>query len=195
MTPLHRQWLQDPVLRVGLDSQTRGRRGEGRAAPELGFPMVGREQLSVHGGQDRAEDQGCASVSGQDAGVVRSQGVEVNVDGRRLSHIVDERYVRVSGLSPDGDLTLTFAVPERVEHHVIGGSRYQLVLRGSNVVSIVTNSLRRLETRAVPMGRQVRATLYLTPNPPHTSSRFLRFPLPAENPHTRLAEDSRGKLR
>ena len=84
------------------------------------------------------------------------QGVEINVGGRRLSPIVEERYVRVQGLSPGDEGTLTFAVPERVEHRVIGGSPYKLTLRGSNVVSIDPKGTNYPLYENQPVGRDVR---------------------------------------
>lgn len=49
---------------------------------------------------------------------------------------IDGRYVHVAWLNPGEQVTLTFPLPERVVHRMIGEVPYRLVLRGSNVVSI-----------------------------------------------------------
>ena len=62
--------------------------------------------------------------------------VQVSVGGQARRALVEGRFVRVGWLKPGDHATLTFPVPERVTHRVIGEIPYKLVLRGSNVVSI-----------------------------------------------------------
>ena len=60
--------------------------------------------------------------------------VQVNEESRRT--LVEGRFVRVGWLRPGDRVTLSFPVPERTVHRVIGEVPYKLVLRGANVVSI-----------------------------------------------------------
>ncbi len=82
--------------------------------------------------------------------------VLATVGGQRVETSIEGRYVRVRGLSPNDKVTLTFPVPERVEHRVIGESAYKLTLRGSNVVSIdPKGNIYPLYTRCQPSGASI----------------------------------------
>ena len=62
--------------------------------------------------------------------------VQVSVNGQPSRALVEGHFVQVGFLKPGDEVTLTFPVPERTLHRVIGEIPYKLVLRGSNVVSI-----------------------------------------------------------
>lgn len=62
--------------------------------------------------------------------------VQGSVGGQRRRVRVEGRWVRMTRLKPGDQVTLTFSLPKRVVHRVIGEIPYKLVLRGSNVVSI-----------------------------------------------------------
>jgi hypothetical protein len=64
------------------------------------------------------------------------RGVRATLGGKQVETQVDGRYLRIDGTRPGDMLTLTFAVPERTTHRVVGEIPYKLTLRGSNVVGI-----------------------------------------------------------
>jgi len=65
-----------------------------------------------------------------------SNDVEVSVGNQPYRPLVDGRYLRIGWLNPGDQVTLTFPVPERTIHRVIGEIPYKLTLRGFDVVAI-----------------------------------------------------------
>ena len=62
--------------------------------------------------------------------------VEVRGGNETPKTRIEGHFVRVDGLRPGDRLALTFPLPERVVHRVIGEIPYKLTLRGANVLSI-----------------------------------------------------------
>jgi DUF1680 family protein len=65
--------------------------------------------------------------------------VAVGDDARRSP--AEGRCVRIDRLNPGDTVTLTFPVPERTLHRMIGEIPYTLELRGSNVVDIAPKGI------------------------------------------------------
>lgn len=62
--------------------------------------------------------------------------VRVEVDDQPRRPLIEGPHVHLGWLHPGDQVTLTFPVPERTIHRVIGEIPYRLTLRGSNVVDI-----------------------------------------------------------
>jgi hypothetical protein len=62
--------------------------------------------------------------------------VQVTVGGEPRRALAEGHWLRIGWHKPGDKVTLTFPVPERTLHRVIGEMPYKLTLRGSNVVSI-----------------------------------------------------------
>ncbi len=62
--------------------------------------------------------------------------VHVSVGDRPCRYITDGRYVKISLLRPGDQVAITFPVPDRDVHRVIGEIPYKLTMRGSDVVAI-----------------------------------------------------------
>jgi hypothetical protein len=87
--------------------------------------------------------------------------VQVSVGDESRKPSVEGRFVRVTGLNPGDQLKLTFPVPERVVHRVIGEIPYKLILRGSNVVSIDPKGVGFPLYETPPTGRLVRKKRFI----------------------------------
>jgi len=88
--------------------------------------------------------------------------VQVSVGNESRKPLVEGRFVRVAWLNPGDQVTLTFPVPERIVHQVIGEIPYKLVLRGSNVVSIDPKGVALPLYEEQPTGKQVRRTRFIS---------------------------------
>lgn len=88
--------------------------------------------------------------------------VKVSVGNESRKPLIEGRFVRVAWLNPGDKLTLSFPVPERVVHRVIGEIPYKLVLRGSNVVSIDPNGIAFPLYSDRPTGKQIRRTRFIS---------------------------------
>ena len=86
---------------------------------------------------------------------------QVSVGNESRRPLVEGRFVRVAWLNEGDKVTLTFPVPERVIHRVIGEIPYKLVLRGSNVVSIDPKGVALPLYENQPTGKQVRKTRFI----------------------------------
>ena len=62
--------------------------------------------------------------------------VEASVGGKAHRTLVDGKWLRLGFLKPGDVVTLTFPIPERRIHRVIGEIPYTLTIRGSQVVDI-----------------------------------------------------------
>lgn len=87
--------------------------------------------------------------------------VTVMVDGQPRRVQVEGRLVRIGWLQPGNQVTLTFPVPERVLHRVIGDIPYKLLLRGSNVVAIDPKGTAYPLYEQQPLGQKVRKTRFV----------------------------------
>ena len=87
--------------------------------------------------------------------------VQVSVGNESRRPLVEGRFVRVAWLNEGDKVTLTFPVPERVIHRVIGEIPYKLVLRGSNVVSIDPKGVALPLYENQPTGKLVRKTRFI----------------------------------
>ena len=87
--------------------------------------------------------------------------VRTTVAEREATTQIEGRYVRVSGLRPGDVVTLTFGVPERTIHRVIGEIPYKLTLRGSNVVAIDPAGVLYPLYERQPRGELVRKTRFV----------------------------------
>ncbi|MBI4553183.1 MAG: glycoside hydrolase family 127 protein [Candidatus Latescibacteria bacterium] len=87
--------------------------------------------------------------------------VRVSVGDQRRRVRVEGRWVRVARLKPGDQVTLTFPLPERVVHRVIGEIPYKLVLRGSNVVSIDPKGIALPLYEHQPTGKLMRTTRFM----------------------------------
>jgi DUF1680 family protein len=63
-------------------------------------------------------------------------GLALRVNDRPRTPLIEGLWVRLGWLSPGDIVSVTFPVPERTVHRVLGEVPYALVLRGSSVVSI-----------------------------------------------------------
>ena len=87
--------------------------------------------------------------------------VQVSVGSESRKPLIEGHFIRVPWLNPGDQLTLSFPVPERVVHRVIGEIPYKLVLRGSNVVSIDPKGIALPLYAHGPTGKQIRKTLFI----------------------------------
>ena len=87
--------------------------------------------------------------------------VQVSVGNKSRKPLIEGRFIRVAWLNPGDQLTLSFPVPERVVHRVIGEIPYKLVLRGSNVVSIDPKGIAFPLYSDGPTGKQIRRTRFI----------------------------------
>ncbi|MBI4531096.1 MAG: glycoside hydrolase family 127 protein [Candidatus Latescibacteria bacterium] len=87
--------------------------------------------------------------------------VRVSVGDQTRKTLVEGRFVRVAWLHPGDRVTLTFPIPERVVHRVIGEIPYTLSLRGSNVVSIAPKGIAFPLYESLPTGKLVRKRRFL----------------------------------
>ncbi len=60
----------------------------------------------------------------------------VSVQGRTLKVRAEGPWLALTGLESGEEVTLSFPLPTRVVHKVLGGYPYKLTLRGSNVIAI-----------------------------------------------------------
>jgi len=86
---------------------------------------------------------------------------QVSVGNESRRPLIEGRFVRVAWLNEGDKVTLTFPVPERIVHRVIGEIPYKLVLRGSNVVSIDPKGVALPLYENQPTGKQVRKTHFI----------------------------------
>ena len=91
----------------------------------------------------------------------RPQEVKVRVGNDARKILIEGRYVRVEGLHPGEKVILTFPLPERVVHRVIGEIPYKLVLRGANVISIDPGGVACPLYENQPSGMLVRKTRFV----------------------------------
>ena len=91
----------------------------------------------------------------------RAGDVEVRVGGEPRKTRIEGRSVQVDGLHPGDRLLLTFPLPERVVHRVIGEIPYKLVLRGANVVSIDPRGVAYPLYEHQPSGKPIRKTRFV----------------------------------
>jgi len=87
--------------------------------------------------------------------------VIIGVNGERRRALVQGRFVQVGFLKPGDEVTLTFPVPERTIHRVIGEIPYKLVLRGSNVVSIDPKGVAYPLYENQPVGKLIKKTRFI----------------------------------
>ncbi|MAG36368.1 MAG: hypothetical protein CL878_09005 [Dehalococcoidia bacterium] len=87
--------------------------------------------------------------------------VGVRVAGQARRVLVEGQLVRIGWLQPGDEVALTFPVPERSLHRVIGEIPYKLVVRGSNVVSIDPAGVAYPLYAHQPSGTSVRRTRFL----------------------------------
>ncbi|MFH1574180.1 MAG: hypothetical protein ABIG68_09360, partial [Acidobacteriota bacterium] len=92
--------------------------------------------------------------------------VRVQVGEQPRRAVAEGRWVKVGWLRPGDRVTLTFPVPERTVHRVIGEVPYKLVLRGSNVVSINPGGVGCPLYERQPRGRLIQKTRFV----PRTSA-------------------------
>ena len=62
--------------------------------------------------------------------------VNTTVGGKKAETRLQGRYLAVEGVTAGDEVELTFPVPDRTLHRVLGRRPYKLTLRGSNVVAI-----------------------------------------------------------
>ena len=86
--------------------------------------------------------------------------VQVIVGSQPRRTLIEGHLVRVAWLNKGDKVTLTFPVPERVVHQVIGEIPYKLTLRGSNVVSIEPKGIAFPLYEKQPTGKFVRRTRF-----------------------------------
>jgi len=67
---------------------------------------------------------------------VELSAVNAAVGGRKTEARLQGRYLAIEGLKEGNEVEVTFPVPERTLHRVLGRRPYKLTLRGSNVVAI-----------------------------------------------------------
>ena len=72
--------------------------------------------------------------------------------------------MQVGWLRPGDEVTLNFPVPKRVIHRVIGEMTYELVLQGSNVVSIDPKGVAYPLYEDQPTGRLVDKARFIPEN-------------------------------
>ena len=87
--------------------------------------------------------------------------VRVRVGSQTRRVLVGGRFVRVGWLKSGDRVTLTFPVPERTMHRVIGEIPYKLVLRGSNVVQIDPGGVAYPLYEDQPSGQLVKKTRFV----------------------------------
>ncbi len=83
---------------------------------------------------------------------------KVRLDGGngRVAADVEGRILRVHNIESGDVITLTFDVPERVAHRVIGEIPYKLTMRGSNVVSIDPKGIAYPLYESQPVGEVIK---------------------------------------
>ncbi len=87
--------------------------------------------------------------------------VKVRVGDAETAPAIDGRYVGMRGLSPGDDVTLTFPVPERTVHRVLGEMPYKLTVRGSNVVDVDPKGVAFPLYESQPTGQTVQKTRFV----------------------------------
>ena len=88
--------------------------------------------------------------------------VQVQVGDEVRRALIQGRYVRTGWLRPGDRVTLTFPVPERTLHRVVGEIPYKLGLRGANVVSIDPGGEGYPLYERQPTGEPVRKTRFVS---------------------------------
>jgi hypothetical protein len=74
---------------------------------------------------------------------------------------LEGRYVAIGGLKAGDEVELTFPVPERTLHRVLGRRPYKLTLRGSNVVAIDPSGVACPLYQRQPTGKLVGKTCFV----------------------------------
>jgi hypothetical protein len=87
--------------------------------------------------------------------------VRVRVGGAGRKGLTEGRFVQVGGLRPGDQVLLTFPLPQRVVHRVIGEIPYRLALRGANVISIAPKGAAYPLYERQPEGKLVRKTRFV----------------------------------
>ncbi len=87
--------------------------------------------------------------------------VRAVVGGEPRQTRVEARWVRLGGLQRGDEVTLTFPVPERTVHRVIGEIPFKLTLRGSNVVDIDPKGARWPLFENQPSGRLIKRSRFI----------------------------------
>ena len=88
--------------------------------------------------------------------------VETTVEDRPHHYSIDGRYVRMGWLKPGDQVKLTFPVPERVVHRVIGEIPYKLTMRGSDVISIDPKGTALPLYENKPTGKTIKKTRFIS---------------------------------
>ena len=87
--------------------------------------------------------------------------VRVSGGNERVTVSVEGRLIRVHNVKSGDVITLTFDVPERVVHRVIGEIPYRLTMRGSNVVSIDPKGIAYPLYESQPLGKAIQKTRFV----------------------------------
>ena len=92
---------------------------------------------------------------------VEFSAVNTTVGGRKAEARLQGRYLAIEGLSAGDEVELTFPIPERTLHRVLGRRPYKLTLRGSNVVAIDPPGIAYPLYQRQPTGKLVEKSCFI----------------------------------